>query len=168
MDIALSRLRPGEWIAGASAVLLLAVLFAVQWYGASGTGATRAGAISVNGWHGLAHLRWLVLVTNAAALGLLVAQATRRSPAIPVSMSVIVTTLGLLTTLALLYRTVINVPGREDAKPGAFVGLAAAAALLCGGYASMRQEGIAPCDERTEIETVPLAAPAIPRPADDS
>ena len=71
--------------------LLLASTFAVPWY--------RVKATSINGWDALTDLRWLLIVTIIAALALAYFQATRRAPAIPVSLSVIVTVLGLLTSL---------------------------------------------------------------------
>jgi hypothetical protein len=159
-----SRLRRGEWIAGASGLLLLAFMLALKWYGLSdllAPTARRLGlATSVNGWHGLTHIRWLVLVTALAALALAYLQGARPAPALPVAMSVIVTTLGLLAVLALLYRVVINPPGADDVltqKAGAYLGLAAAVALAYGGFLSMRQEGISSKDEPAEIETVDVA-----------
>jgi hypothetical protein len=158
-----SRLRRGEVIAGASAVLLLGFLVFFRWYGLGGMLAPTAAIVgrptSFTGWDSLTNLRWLLLVTILAALALTLLQATQRAPALPASMSVIVTVLGLLTVLALIYRVVINVPGADDLlgqKPGAWLGLASAIGILYGGYASMRQEGISPRDARTEIETVRL------------
>ena len=154
MRIDISRLRPGEIIAGAAAVLLLVLMFAVPWY--------RVKATSINGWDSLTDLRWLLIVTIIAALALAYFQATRRPPAIPVNLSVIVTVLGLLSSLALIYRVLINVPGSDsvvDARVGAYLGLVSALAILYGGFASMRQEGIAPQDAPAEIETIRLSEP---------
>ena len=113
---------------GAGAVVLLVSMFALKWYRLDAS-------TSVNGWHGLTHLRWLVLVTVLSGLALVYTQATRRAPAVPASFSVIITVLGLVSTAALLYRVVINEPGPQ--KPGAFVGLISALAIFCGGYLSM-------------------------------
>jgi hypothetical protein len=161
MDLDPSRLRRGELIVGASAVVLLASMFALKWYGLSGAIAPTASRLgqptSWNGWNGLTHVRWLVLLTVAAALLLVFLQATRRAPALPVSMSVIVTVLGFLTALALVYRVLINEPGSDnlvDPKAGAFVALISGLVLAYGGYRSMRQEGIAARDAPGEIETV--------------
>jgi hypothetical protein len=161
MEFDPSRLRRGEWIVGASAVLLLVSTFFLPWYGLKSVFAPTASSLGVsstlNGWHGLTHLRWLVLVTIVAALALVFLQATRRAPALPVSMSVIVSVLGTLTVLALLYRVLINTPGPADLvsrKAGAFLGLIGAVGITYGAYASMRQEGLGPKDARTEVETV--------------
>lgn len=163
-DLDLQRLRRGELIAGCAAIVLLVLLFLTPWYGLtstfSHTAASLGSSTSVSGWNGLAHLRWLVLVTAIAAIALTYFQAACRAPAIPVSLSVIVTVLGVLTVLALIYRVLINVPGPDglfEQKLGAYLGLLSALALTYGGYKSMRVEGIAPKDEVREIETVRLA-----------
>ena len=146
MGIVLSRLRAGEWIVGAGAVLLLAFLFLAKWYG------------PLNGWNGLAHLRWLVLLTVLAGLALVYFQAARRAPAIPATMSTIVTVLGGVNALALIYRVLINPPvgAALNVEAGAYLGLISALALAYGGYRSMRTEGIAQRDQLDAIETVRL------------
>lgn len=160
MDIEISRLRPGEIIAAASAVLLLVFMFALPWYGVRSARSPSIGVTTnLSGWQGLTHTRWLLVVTIIAALALAYFQTTRPAPAIPVSLSLIVTVLALLTSLVLVYRVLINVPGSDqlvDAKAGAYLGLLSAFGILCGGFASMRQEGISPSDAPTEIETVRL------------
>jgi hypothetical protein len=79
-----------------------------------------------------------------------------------VTLSVIVTFLGLLTVLVLIYKVLINVPGANaliEAKVGAYLGLASAVAVTYGGYESIRREGIAARDEPREIETLRLGSP---------
>jgi hypothetical protein len=148
-----SRLRRGELIVGASVVVLTISTFALDWFGVSGGGGT-----SVNGWDGLTNVRWLMLLAIVCAILLVVAQATRRAPAVPVALSVAVTVVAIPTALALIYRVLINQPdGSGGVKVGAFVGLASALALAYGGYESMRQEGIAPRDAPAEIETIRLS-----------
>jgi hypothetical protein len=170
MEFDVSRLRRGELIAGGGAVVLLVCLFLLPWYGIKApfgpTAATLPGAHrSVDGWHGLAHLRWLVLVTIVLALALVWRQAAGRAPALPVSISVILTVVGLLNLVALIYRVLINVPGSDslvERKPGGFIGLVAAIAVLYGAYRSLREEGLSPGDARTEVETVHLGRPSTP------
>ncbi len=161
MNLDPSRLRRGEWIVAVSAALLLVFMLFLNWYGLSSTLAPTAAALgrptSYTGWSALTHLRWLILLTIAMALILAFLQASQRAPAIPASMSVIVTVLGLITALALVYRVVIAPPGNElDQQAGAFLGLASALAIVYGAYASMRQEGIATRDGPQEIEIVRL------------
>jgi hypothetical protein len=163
-EFALSRLRRGELIAGGAALLLLALMFLAPWYGLHPVLAPTAGTLgtstSVSGWHALTHLRWLILLTVITALALTYFQATRKAPAVPVSLSVIVSVLAVLTALSLIYRVLINVPGPDDLleqKLGAYLGLLSALALAYGGYESTRTEGISIDDAPSEIETVRLA-----------
>ncbi len=148
-------------IAGGAAAVLLMSMFLLPWYGLTGTIAPVAARLgvstSVNGWHSLTSLRWLMLVTILAALALVYLQATRRSPALPATFSLIVMLLGALTALALIYRVLINVPGANgvvDHRIGGFIGLISGCAIAYGGYRSLREEGIAPQDEPKEIPTV--------------
>jgi hypothetical protein len=147
------HLRRGEIIAGLSGLVLAAGLFALSWFqlGPSGAGHTDA-----SGWSSLPTLRWLILVASLSGLALAVLQATRRAPALPVTASVIATTLGALTTLALI----IRIP-TDGASPlaGAFVGLVAAAGLTAGAFLSMRQEDGWRPDAEHPIERISLRQP---------
>lgn len=143
MDLSPSRLRRGEILAAAGAVLLLVFMLAGKWYGSTH---------SRTGWEALPTLRWLMAVTIAAAFVLAITQMTRRAPAVPVAVSVIVIVLGLITVLALIYRVLINPPAHEQA--GAYLGLLSAVAVAYGGYLSLRQEGIARRDGPADIPVV--------------
>lgn len=148
-----SRLRRGEILAGIGAVLLLVFLFAGTWY-RNGSHPPRA----QTGWQALTDLRWLIAVTIAFALALTITQITRRAPAVPVALSVIVTVLGLITVLALVYRVLIDAPAHEQVL--AYLGLLSALVLAYGGYRSLRQEGIAPEDGPPDIPVIrPGGAP---------
>lgn len=148
---------------GASSLVLLASMFLLSWYGLKSrlapTAAQLGVSTSVNGWNGLTHVRWLVLVTVIVAFALVYFQATRGAPAIPVSLSVIVTVLGLLTVLALIWRVLIERPGSDalvSLRAGSVVGLVSALSLAYGGYLSTREEGIARADAPEEIEVIRL------------
>jgi hypothetical protein len=144
MEFEPSRLRRGEVIAGASAILLLAFMFLLPWYGFSGSAERSAQALglptSFNGWQGLSTLRWLMMATIVAALALAILQIACRAPALPVSFSVIVTVLGALTSLALVYRVLISAPGGLDQRLGAYLGLLSTLALTSGAFRSLREE----------------------------
>jgi hypothetical protein len=147
MEFDPSRLRRGELLAGASAVLLAIFLAGGKWYGAgSGNGGSQTG------WQALTDLRWLLLITIVAAVALVIFQATRRAPAIPVTMSLIVMLLGIVTVLALIYRVLIDPPPHQEA--GAYLGLLSAIGIMVGGYLSLRQEGVAARDNIAEIPIV--------------
>lgn len=144
MDLDPARLRRGELLAGTGAVLLLVFMLAGEWSSYHGHSQT--------GWQTLTDLRWLIIVTIVAAFALVLAQVTRRSPAIPVTLSMVVAVLGLITVLALVYRVLINPPSHEQA--GAFLALLSALGLAYGGYLSLREEGIARRDAPRDIPVV--------------
>src|SRR5438270_62812 len=140
MDLQLTRLRLGEVVVGLGSVVLAVLLFGVGWYGLAGEAGRTASALgvsgSISGWDALPTLRWLVLVTILVGLGLAYFQAARAAPALPVSLSVIVTVLAILTALCLIYRVLISVPGPDslfDAQAGAYLALACSLLLIYGG-----------------------------------
>ncbi len=156
-----ARLRRGEWLAGAGAVALLVFLLALPWYAVKApyrpTASLLGVATSPNGWKSLHHIRWLLVLTILAGLALAYFQAARRAPALPATLSVIVTVLGLITVIVLIYRVLINEPGADsvvDQRAGAYLGLISACVILYGGFDSLRREGIAERDGPQEIETV--------------
>jgi hypothetical protein len=160
-----TRLRAGEVIAGLGGVLMLVFMFALKWYGLNARlaegHAGLPGATAWNGWNELPLVRWLLLLTGLCAILLAFFQATRAAPALPVALSVIVTVLGGLSTVALVVRVLIAPPalpavGSLDRLTGAYLGLIAAAAIAYGGYASMRQEGGPDPTELGELETIRL------------
>jgi ABC-type xylose transport system permease subunit len=154
------KLRRGELIAGASGAALLVFMFALNWYGLKGLLAPEASILhthtSYTGWQGLTHLRWLLLLTALLGLALTYFQATARAPALPVTLAVLVTVLGIIAALALVYRVLINPPaGNLDQRAGAYLGLVAALGIAYGGFYSLRQEDGADPQE-LDIETVRL------------
>lgn len=162
MSFQASRLRRGEVIAGAAAIVLLTLIFVLPWYGVSGAAARSAQQVglptSLDGWHALQTVRWLMLVTIAAGLALAILQGTQRAPALPVSFAVIATVLGALTSLALIYRVLISVPQGLDQRAGAYLGLLSAVALTSGAFRSLREEDPPDPARNASIPTVTLPA----------
>jgi hypothetical protein len=145
MQLRISHLRRGELIAAASAVALVVVLFALSWFGTPHA--------TLNGWHSLPVLRWLVVVSAWCGLLLAVFQQTRRAPALPVVMSVIVTALSLLTAIVLVIRLLTSA---DTPQVGAYLGVVCVLAMLVGGFYSMRDEdGWQPGPDHP-VERVPL------------
>ena len=129
----ISRLRPGEVASGIGAGLLLV-------------------------WSGRRELpvtRWLALITGFSALALPCAQATRHAPALPVALSVVVTTLGGATAIGLSHRVLVR-RAATASPPGAYVGLLGALGIATGGFASMRQESGTDPATLGELETIRL------------
>jgi hypothetical protein len=158
----LRRLRRGELVAGASGVLLFLFLFVPDWYALNGTLSQTASDLgartSWNGWWGLGGLRYLALLTILVALALVYFQAAERAPAIPVTLAVILTFLGIITVLALIYRILAGPPNNGSflhQLAGPWLALLAAIGIAYGGFASLREEaGRDPAE--IEIETVRL------------
>lgn len=161
-----ARLRWPEWVVAASALVLLIVMFVMSWYSVAlpyipPGPRYYAQPVTVDGWHGVSHLRWLLLVTIIVAFALFLLQATRRAPALPVTFSLLATLLGGLSVIWLFVRVIIDPPGGRCA--GGWVALVAAIVLTWGAWRSLRMEGILGTDAPAHIPTV--APPEQERPA---
>ena len=148
----MERLRDGEWIAGAGGLALLAAMF-LHWYGAGRIAEATA-------WQAFGVLDVVLALLALAPLGLVVVQATRTSPSIPVAFSVLATLAGALAALLILYR-IVNQPGPNelvDVQVGAWLGLLAALVIAAGGWRSMRVERI-PGAPDPPVQDLPLPSP---------
>jgi hypothetical protein len=149
----LDKLSTGEKIAGGSAIALFIFMF-FNWFGAevSGVGGF-SGTISGeagNAWDTLDFIPIVLLITIIAALvmaGLRLADSTAEPP---VPMSTVVTVLGVISVLLILFR-IVDPPSfgsfggvSVDAtlSIGIFLGLIAAGGIAYGGYSTMREEGV--------------------------
>jgi hypothetical protein len=124
------RLRPGEWLAGAGGIALVATV-----------------------WAGPIVLAVLLCCAAVPALALPVAQATRRSPALPIALGVLTTTAGFVAVVLALVR-VLDEPGA-----GTWIGLGGALAALAGGWLSMRAEHV-PGEVAPHVPRRPAPPPA--------
>lgn len=148
----MGRLRDGEWIAGAGGIALPAAMF-LHWYGAGGVAEATA-------WEAFGVLDILLALLALVPLGLVLTQATRSSPSIPVAFSVLATLAGALAALLILCR-IVDQPGPNDVvdvQLGAWLGFLAALVIAGGGWRSMRVEPI-PGAPDPPIEDLPLPAP---------
>ena len=150
-----ARIRLPEYVIGAGSAVLLASMLLLPWYHLR----TLTGIHRVDGWNGLSHARWLLVVTVAVGFAAFLFQAARRAPAIPVTLSLFAGFLGAASAAWLIYRVLIDPPG-SSRMVGGFVGLAGACAIAVGGYLSVRTEGIAPSDAPQDIPTLDLSAPS--------
>lgn len=149
----LDKLSPGEKIAGGSAILLFIFMF-FEWFGVevSGVGGF-SGSVpggGGNAWDALDFIPIVLLITIVAALvmaGLRLADSTFE-PSVP--MSTIVTALGVISVLLILFRIVFppsfgdfgGVSVDATLSLGIFLGLIAAGGIAFGGYSTMKEEGI--------------------------
>lgn len=153
-----SRLRRGEVIVSVGAIVLLVLMFATPWYGLSGAAQQSTQALghftTLNAWHGLTTLRWVMLVTIVCALALTYFQGAREAPALPTSLGVFALLLGAITTLLIIYR-LINPPGDLwHVRVGALLGLGASIVMTYGAFRSLREETPADPARSAAIPTV--------------
>ncbi len=161
------KLRTGELIAGISGVLLLIVMF-FSWYGvggAIGEFASAAGVdTSVNAWKAFDFVDLVLFVTAAVAIGAALLAAAGRSVSLPVALSVVVTILGIIVALLVLYR-IINQPGPNDVvdvKFGAYLGFLVCLGIAAGGFLAMADEGTRPGDAGPRAQTGGAPTPPTP------
>ena len=128
----LRRLRPGEWVLTAAAVVLVVSLF-LSWYALPiGRRATA--------WEAFSVVDVVLLACAGVGLVAVVAQATQRSPAVPVVASVAATWAGVLAVVLILIK-VADPPGRyTETCYGIWIGLAGAVGLLGGGWWAIRDD----------------------------
>ncbi len=162
MEFDVGRLRRGEQIVGIGAAALLVLMF-FDWYtvDVSGTAAGFSRSVGVGGgsaWQAFGFVDLYLLLTVIVALTLVALTATQRTPALPVTASVITAAVGALAAVLVLYR-LIDAPGggperfggvaiNVDVRPTAwaFLGFLAVLAIVYGSYRSMRDED-APLDD---------------------
>ncbi len=137
----INRLSQGEKIAAGSAIALFIFMF-FKWFGAGGEVDTALGSVGIdasfNAWDSFDFIDLILLLTVVAAVGAAVVRATDTRVNFP--LSTVVTLLGALSTLLVLYR-IIDPPGSLDRKIGVFLGLIAAALVTYGAYLAMQEEG---------------------------
>jgi hypothetical protein len=100
-----------------------------------------------------------MLATILVTLALFVVQASSRAPALPVSLSVIATVLGIVTSLVLIDRVLIDTPFSSpliDTKVGAYLGLVSSLVLSYGAVRSLREEDRPDPTRNAAIPTVKL------------
>jgi hypothetical protein len=153
--IRLDRLRSGEAIALAAAMLLFVLMF-LDWYGTKATtageplGGVITGAAGGNAWQTLEVIPLFLMLAIVVAVGaaLLRISGSDWKPAIPPAAAV--TVLGILAAILILIR-IVSPPGPSGAfselgmestlKLPVFLALAAALGIAYGGWRGMGQEG---------------------------
>jgi hypothetical protein len=152
--VKLSRLRAGEGIALAAAILLFASMF-FSWYGSEVSG--QVGTIAFGGgagaggsaWQSLELVSLVLMATIVVTVGttLLRLFGSSWEPAIPPS--AVVAVLGGLSALLVLFRILVppdfgslgGVAVNATLELGVFVGFVTACAVAYGGYRALGERG---------------------------
>ncbi len=147
-----NKLNTGEKVAAISAVLLFIFMF-FTWFGVevSGVGGFSGSVPGAGGsaFDALEFIPVILVITILAALAVAALRLTDSAYEPPVSMNAIVTVLGGLSVLLILFRIIdppsfgsfggVSVSGTVEI--GIFLGLIAAAGITYGGYLAMKEEG---------------------------
>ncbi len=142
----LPRAQPGELAAAGCALLLLVLMFAVEWFGVDRLPGQANGfqrETAENAWTALTLLRWLMLATIIVAVGAVIIHATQRGHGARTNTGPLVFGLGAITAILLIYRVLIDLPSANqvvDQKLGATLGLLTAIGIALAGYRSMCEE----------------------------
>jgi hypothetical protein len=149
----LDKLSMGERISAGSAILLFIFMF-FDWFGAEVSGvAGFSGSVPGEGfdaWDALDVIPIFLMIAIVAALGVALIRLTDADLEPPISLNAIVSALGALAVLLILYR-IVDPPGGGSLggvsvdttlEFGIFLGLLAAAGIAYGGYSAMREEGM--------------------------
>ena len=143
MDV--DRLSTGEKIAGVSAILLFIFMF-FDWFSASASNGFVTVSVGGSAWDALDVIPIILMVAIIAAVGVAVVRLTDAVFEPAISMNAVVSVLGVISVLLILYR-IVSPPDSEfsgisvDPAVGIFLGLVAAAGIAYGGYRAMQEEG---------------------------
>jgi hypothetical protein len=132
------KLRPGDVLAGAGSVLLLGATF-LRWYSDSE---------SLSAWAAFGVVDVILAAVVVLGLALAASQLAAHGPAVPVGLAVLTATVGTIAALLVLYR-ILNQPGPNDVVrvcAGAWLGLAAVAAVTAGAWWALDDERPRPAD----------------------
>jgi hypothetical protein len=170
------RLRVGEWVVGASGLLLLVALF-LPWYelgegivvGPPDVLDARASA-----WDAFTVLDLLLALGALAAIAVVVVTAAHATPAVPLAMESLVTLFALMLLVLVVFRladppdvsfleSTSGPATRErvediDRAAGAWLGLAGVLGIVAGGLVAMRDERRSSARRPTDLSGAPVSS----------
>jgi hypothetical protein len=169
----LNRLTQGEKIAGISAILLFIFMF-VDWYGVTISGAGESINLGGGGnaWDALDFIPILLLIAIIATVAIVVIEASETDIELPVHGAVIITVVGAISFLLILFR-IIDTPtfasyggvsAEGSVKVGIFLALIAAAGVAFGGWRTMQEEDITFSDAADRLSGGSGGGPGAPPP----
>ena len=149
----LRRLRTGEWLAAASAVLLLVTLF-IPWYEAPGGG-------ELSAWEAFAILDVLLALVAVAALALWALTTSQKAVAVPLALNALLAPVMLVVLLLVVMR-IVNLP-LDDASRllGAWLGTLATLVLTVAVFVALRDERLSKDGRPTDVTGRPAPPPDI-------
>ncbi|MGI8632190.1 MAG: hypothetical protein ACR2NA_06515 [Solirubrobacterales bacterium] len=139
------RLTTAHQITGVAAAVLLVCLF-LPWYGID----LAAGSTSFNAWDAFGFIDLLLFVLVAIALGMVALRSAGRQASTAIPLPTIVTVLGGLATVLVIYR-ILDVPGDSvevlggvglDPRWGSFLGLLGVIGTTVGGWMTMQEDQV--------------------------
>jgi hypothetical protein len=167
--------RHGEWIAGISGAVLLVSMF-LDWYAVHLPGGQVAGATTANAWEAFTVVDVFLALAALFGIGLAVAAATQRSPAVPQAVGALTVPVALVAAILVLLR-LLDVPGWESVfqgegaylssasggpevtrEIGLYIGVVAALGVVVGAWRSIGDQSF-PREVTEEVEVTPLPAP---------
>ena len=170
------RLRVGEWVVGASGLLLLVALF-LPWYELGEgivVGPTDVLDAHASAWDAFTVLDLLLALGALAAIAVVFVTAAQATPALPLALESLVVLFGLLLLVLVVFRladppdvsflestgaaTRQHVEGIDRAV-GAWLGLAAVLGIAVGGLVAMRDERRSRAGGPTDLTGVPVSTP---------
>jgi hypothetical protein len=170
------RLRVGEWVVGASGLLLFVALF-LPWYELGEgivVGPPDVLDAHASAWDAFTVLDLLLALGALAAIAVVFVTAAQATPALPLALESLVALFGLLLVLLVVFRLAVppdisfleSTAGpatREhvedlDRAAGAWLGLAGALGIVVGGLVAMRDERRSPVGRATDLSGAPVTS----------
>ena len=171
------RLRVGEWVVGASGLLLFVALF-LPWYELGEgivVGPPDALDAHASAWDAFTVLDLLLALGALAAIAVVFVTAAQATPALPLALEALIALFGLLLLVLVIFRladppdvsfleSTAGAATRErvediDRATGAWLGLASVLGIVVGAFVSMRDERRSPAGRPTDLSGVPVDSP---------
>jgi hypothetical protein len=146
----LRRLRAGEILLAVSGLVLLVSLF-LPWYD--------TGRTDLTGWEALGVVDVLLALVALSAISVLVATTVMRVAAGPISLDALVTLVGLIGLVLVLFRVLFLPDEATGRGAGLWLALAGVLGMVAGATLSMRDERLSPSGRHTDATGRPIAAP---------
>ena len=157
------RLRIWEWLTGFAGISLLLTLTVLDWYE---LGVDQS--VGVNAWESFAVFDVVLAIVALMAIAVAVMAAAHQTPAVSLAIASLLLTIGTITFLALLVRTIFEPTityegmGLADESVnrslGLWLGLGTTALLTLGAFRCMRDERF-PRAARVDVQVETLQPP---------